>query len=155
MYITKKFCHSFCDAIGTSYSDCLYTETGCSLANQTILSIDSASTETSLKIHQLVVQARLDKAGLAYQQLIIYFLSSHLPSLVLQFVERVFLRDEGIDVAQGLLPLALRSTMSDERLTSLTLLHVHRDIDIEISEVIDEFARRHPRCIQLTNILQD
>ena len=104
MYITKKFCHSFCDAIGTSYSDCLYTETGCSLANQTILSIDSASTETSLKIHQLVVQARLDKAGLAYQQLIIYFLSSHLPSLVLQFVERVFLRDEGIDVAQGLLP---------------------------------------------------
>ena len=50
---------------------------------------------------------------------------------------------------------ALRSTMSDEGLTSLTLLHVHRDIDIEISEVINELARRHPRRIQLASILQD
>lgn len=48
--------------------------------------------------------------------------------------------------------IALRSTMSDERLTSLTLFHVDRDINIE---VINELARRYPRCIQLANILQD
>ena len=41
---------------------------------------------------------------------------------------------------------ALRSSMG---LSSLTLLHVHRDIDIDISEVVDEFARRHPRRIEL------
>ena len=50
---------------------------------------------------------------------------------------------------------ALRSTMSDERLTSLTLLHVHRAINIEISDIIDEFARHHPRRIRLANIFQD
>ena len=49
---------------------------------------------------------------------------------------------------------ANRSTaMSNERLTSLALLHFHRDIDINIAEVIDEFARRFPRRLQLANIL--
>ena len=48
---------------------------------------------------------------------------------------------------------SIRSTMSNERLTSLALLHFHRDIDINIAEVIDKFARRFPRCLQLANIL--
>lgn len=47
----------------------------------------------------------------------------------------------------------LRSTMGNERLSSLSLLHIHRDIDIDIPEVIDEFARRHPRRMKLANIL--
>ena len=42
--------------------------------------------------------------------------------------------------------------MSNERLTSL---HLHRDIDIDIPEILDEFARRHPRRMELTNILAD
>ena len=45
----------------------------------------------------------------------------------------------------------LRSTMSNERLTSLTLLHLHRDTDIDTPEILDEFARRHPRRMELTN----
>ncbi len=44
----------------------------------------------------------------------------------------------------------LRSSMSNERLTSLTLLHVHQDIPVIIEEVIDEFSRRHPRRLQLS-----
>ena len=50
---------------------------------------------------------------------------------------------------------ALRSTMGNERLTSLTLLNLHRDIDIDIPEVIDEFARLHPRRMVLGDILAD
>ena len=48
----------------------------------------------------------------------------------------------------------LRSTMGNERLSSLSLVHLHRDIAINIDEMIDEFARRYPRRLQLANILQ-
>ena len=44
---------------------------------------------------------------------------------------------------------ALRSSMSNERLSSLTLLHMHQDIPIDIEQVIDEFSRLHRRLIQL------
>ena len=37
----------------------------------------------------------------------------------------------------------LRSSMVT--LTGLILLHIHRDIPVDISAAIDEFARRHPR----------
>lgn len=49
----------------------------------------------------------------------------------------------------------LRSSMTNERLTSLTLLHVHQDIPVDISETIDEFSRRYPRRLRLINILTD
>jgi hypothetical protein len=48
-----------------------------------------------------------------------------------------------------------RSTMGNERLTSQALLHLHRDIDIPEVHVVDEFARRHPRRLELLNILAD
>ena len=48
---------------------------------------------------------------------------------------------------------SLRSMMGNNRLSSLSLVHVHRDIDIDIDQVIDEFARRHPRHFQLENII--
>ena len=48
---------------------------------------------------------------------------------------------------------ALRSTMGNERLSSLALLHLHRDIEINITDIIEEFSRRHPRRLQLANIL--
>ena len=43
--------------------------------------------------------------------------------------------------------------MGNERLAWLTLLYVHRDIAVNVDAVIDEFARKHPRRMQLTNIL--
>ena len=50
---------------------------------------------------------------------------------------------------------ALRSTMGNDRLSALSLLYIHRDINISIPDVIDEFARRHPRHLQLSNIFAD
>ena len=50
---------------------------------------------------------------------------------------------------------ALRSSVGTARLTGLALLHLHRDIPLEISKVIDEFARRDPRRLQMTDILAD
>ena len=46
----------------------------------------------------------------------------------------------------------LRSTMSNDRLSSLSLLHLYRDIDINVSYIVYEFARRHPRRLKLSNI---
>ena len=48
---------------------------------------------------------------------------------------------------------ALGSTMGNEQLSSLSLLYLHKDIDISIPEIIDEFSRGHPRCLQLGDIL--
>lgn len=49
----------------------------------------------------------------------------------------------------------LRTTMSQDRINGLALMHVHYDIDIEIDWVINEFAQRNPRRMQLTNILAE
>ena len=46
---------------------------------------------------------------------------------------------------------ALRSSMSNECLSSLALLHIHPDISVSIEEVLDEFSRRNPRRLQLTD----
>ena len=43
----------------------------------------------------------------------------------------------------------IRSTMSNERLSSLALLHLHRDINVKVEDIFDEFARRHPRTLKL------
>ena len=50
---------------------------------------------------------------------------------------------------------ALRSSMGTAQLTGLALLHLHRDIPLDISKVIDEFARRHHRRLKMTDILAD
>ena len=46
----------------------------------------------------------------------------------------------------------LRPNMTNERLSSLTLLHIHHDIPVVIEEVIDEFSRRYPRRLQLSEV---
>ena len=46
---------------------------------------------------------------------------------------------------------AVRSIMSNERLSNLTRLHLQLDIPTDIEEIIDEFSRRHPRRIQLSD----
>ena len=47
----------------------------------------------------------------------------------------------------------LRNTMKEERLNSLALLRVHRDIPINNEQIIDTFARKHPRRMRLVDIL--
>jgi hypothetical protein len=48
-----------------------------------------------------------------------------------------------------------RSTMTNSRLTGLTLLHIHRDIPIDIKAAINTFARMHPRRMRMVEILDD
>ena len=45
--------------------------------------------------------------------------------------------------------------MTNERLSSLALLHLHRDIEINIPDIIEEFTRRYPRRMKLSNILYE
>ena len=47
----------------------------------------------------------------------------------------------------------LRSTLSEQRLNGLALLNVHHDVNIDVQEVIDRFATRHPRKMKLLDIL--
>ena len=48
-----------------------------------------------------------------------------------------------------------RSTMGQERLSGLALLHIHYGLDINYEEIINIFAGRHPRRMQLLDILGD
>lgn len=45
----------------------------------------------------------------------------------------------------------LRSTMGQQRLNGLAMLYYHRGVKISPEEVVDEFARRHPRRMLLAN----
>ena len=51
--------------------------------------------------------------------------------------------------------LRWRSSMSGARLSELSFLAVHRDLALDIPKAIDEFARRHPRRMELRDILID
>ncbi len=46
----------------------------------------------------------------------------------------------------------LRSTCGNERLTSLALMHIHRDVPVSSQEMVDKFARLHPRRLKLMNM---
>ncbi len=48
----------------------------------------------------------------------------------------------------------LRSSMGQDRLTGLALLHIHNDIPVNV-EIVEEFALKHPRRMRLSNILCD
>ena len=47
--------------------------------------------------------------------------------------------------------------MTTERLTglSLSLLQIHHDIPVDLEVAIDELCRRHPRRMQMVEILED
>ena len=45
--------------------------------------------------------------------------------------------------------------MTQERLSSLALMHIHYDTDIDLEEVVDVFAKKHPRKLELTTVLRD
>ena len=49
----------------------------------------------------------------------------------------------------------MRSTMSEDRLTGLALMHTHKQLVVDIPSIIDMFAREHPRRMKLECVLND
>ena len=47
----------------------------------------------------------------------------------------------------------MRSTMTEERLNGLALLSIHRDIDLNMDDIINRFTRKNERRMSLINIL--
>ena len=47
----------------------------------------------------------------------------------------------------------LRSTMGQNRFSDLALLYIRRDFDLDLDKVVDTFATKHPRRMQLINLL--
>ena len=45
----------------------------------------------------------------------------------------------------------LTTTMGEERLNGLALLHVHADLNLDLDSMVDMFARQHPRKMKLAN----
>ena len=48
-----------------------------------------------------------------------------------------------------------RTTMGQDRLNGLALMHIHRDSQYNMEEIINKFARQHPRKMELLDILTD
>ena len=49
----------------------------------------------------------------------------------------------------------MRSTMGQERFSGLALMNIHLDIPINIDKIVNDFSQKHPRQMQLENILND
>ena len=47
----------------------------------------------------------------------------------------------------------MRASMGQDRLSSLALIHIHYGHKIDLDEVVDTFAKKHPRKIELQNII--
>jgi hypothetical protein len=50
---------------------------------------------------------------------------------------------------------SFRSTMGEDRFNALLLLYVHKDIEIDISKVVEMYARQYPRRMLLYNPLSE
>jgi len=48
----------------------------------------------------------------------------------------------------------MRTTMTEDRMNGLLLTHIHYDMELNTDDIIDEFARQHPRRMELLDILQ-
>nr|XP_002161386.3 52 kDa repressor of the inhibitor of the protein kinase-like [Hydra vulgaris] len=48
---------------------------------------------------------------------------------------------------------SLRNSMTDDCLNGISMLHIHRDVEIDLNIVIDEFATAFPRRMEFKNIL--
>ena len=46
-----------------------------------------------------------------------------------------------------------RASMGQDKLSALAMLHVHYMHPIDLLEVVDKFAKKHPRRMQLDNLL--
>ena len=48
-----------------------------------------------------------------------------------------------------------RTSMSENRLTNLALIHIHREVQINYEQAIDVFAKKHPRRMELESLMKD
>ena len=49
----------------------------------------------------------------------------------------------------------MRCSMSEDRLTSLALMHIHYQHPVDLDEVVDIFSKEHPRRLHLSTVLLD
>ena len=49
----------------------------------------------------------------------------------------------------------LRNTMQNERLNGLALMHINEDMNVDVDEVKNTFARKNPAPMQFLDILDD
>ena len=49
----------------------------------------------------------------------------------------------------------LRNTMVQDRLNGLALMHAHREMELDLEQIIDLFANLQPRRMRMENILND
>ena len=47
----------------------------------------------------------------------------------------------------------MHAGMSEDRLTSLALMHIHYDQNVNLDKVVDLFAEMHPRRLKLSSVL--
>ena len=47
----------------------------------------------------------------------------------------------------------MRASMGKDRLSHLSLLHIHYDVQIDLDNVVDYYARLHPRRLELDSVL--
>jgi len=57
--------------------------------------------------------------------------------------------------ALRLLHMHNRASMAQGRLSSLALMHIHYETDINLGEMVDFFAEKHLRRLELGTLLQD
>ena len=49
----------------------------------------------------------------------------------------------------------LRSTMVQDRLNGLALMHAHRAMELDLEQIIDLFANLYPRRMRMENVLNE
>ena len=49
----------------------------------------------------------------------------------------------------------MRTTMTEDRLNGHMMLQVHRNVDVDIQELVDQFSKAQPRRMLVSNILSD
>lgn len=49
----------------------------------------------------------------------------------------------------------LRNTMSNERLNGLAMMHINDDIEVDVEEVMNSFARQNQRRMQFLDFFED
>ena len=57
--------------------------------------------------------------------------------------------------ALGRIKTDLRTTMTQERLNVLSLLHIHNNIDLNLETILNRFAMMHPRRMLLADVLSN
>ena len=48
----------------------------------------------------------------------------------------------------------MRASMGEERLSGLAVIHTHYDMSIDLEQIVDIFAKLHPRKLELKTLQQ-